>query len=86
MNKSDRIQARVEPDLKAAAEAIFSRLGISSGDAIRMFYHQVTLTGSIPFSIKIPNSETLTAMEETKAPETLKRYDSFSALRDEQGV
>ena len=62
--KGDRIQARIEPELKRSAEAIFRKIGISSGEAIRMFYSQVQLRGGIPFEVRIPNSGTLEAMEE----------------------
>lgn len=64
--KGDRIQARIEPELKRSVEGIFSRIGISSGEAIRMFYSQVALRGGIPFEVCIPNAETLAAMEELK--------------------
>ena len=62
--KGDRIQARIEPELKRSAEAIFSKIGISSGEAIRMFYSQVQLRGGIPFDVRIPNADTLEAIEE----------------------
>jgi DNA-damage-inducible protein J len=85
-NKTDRIQVRVDPDLKAAAEAIFSRLGLSSGEAIRMFYSQVELQGGLPFPVRFPNKKTIEAMEETEEPSGLKRYGSFADIRKEQGV
>jgi len=65
---------------------IFSQLGISASEAIRMFYAQVTINHGIPFPVKIPNKETLAAFEETKHPEKLKSYNSFRELRDELGV
>lgn len=85
-SKTDRIQVRVEPDLKAAAEAIFSRLGLSSGDAIRLFYSQVKINGGLPFLIRLPNQETIEAMEETQDSSDLPRYGSFADIRKEQGV
>ena len=65
--KEDRIQARIEPELKRSAEAIFNKIGISSGEAIRMFYSQVKLRGGIPFDVRIPNKHTIEAMEELNA-------------------
>ena len=84
--KDDRIQARIEPNLKHAAEAIFANLGLSSGEAIRMFYAQVTLRGGIPFDVTVPNAQTIKAMEESLKPKKLDRYASFSDLRGEVGV
>ena len=86
IGKDDHIQARIEPDLKQAAEAIFSQIGISSSEAIRMFYYQVRLHGSIPFDVRIPNQETLDAMAESETPDTLKKHGSFKQLRDDIGV
>ena len=65
--KEDRIQARIEPELKRSAEAIFNKIGISSGEAIRMFYSQVKLRGGIPFDVRIPNTHTTKAMDELNA-------------------
>ena len=62
----DRVQARIDTNLKASAEAVFSRLGISSTEAIRMFYAQVSLRNGIPFEVSIPNKETIKAMKEIK--------------------
>jgi DNA-damage-inducible protein J len=38
MNKTERIEARIEPELKQAAESVFAKLGMSPSDAIRVFY------------------------------------------------
>jgi DNA-damage-inducible protein J len=84
--KEDRIQARIEPNLKQSAEAIFSRLGLTATQAIRMFYAQVEMRAGIPFDVVIPNKETQEAMEEGEASTKLKQYASFKNLRDEVGV
>ena len=67
MNHDGRIQTRIEPNLKATAEAVFSKLGISSSEAIRMFYAQVSMRGGIPFDVSIPNAQTIEAMQEAKS-------------------
>lgn len=79
--KNDRIQARISPDLKEAAEAIFSQIGISSGEAIRMFYSQVKMRGGLPFDVRVPNAVTVDAMEELEAGGG-QRFDSTEALFD----
>ena len=43
MSKTERIEARIEPELKQAAESVFAKLGMSPSDAIRIFYKQVEL-------------------------------------------
>ena len=41
MNKSSTIRARIEPDLKNKAEHIFRKLGLTTTQAITLFYKQV---------------------------------------------
>lgn len=79
--KNGRIQARISPDLKEAAELIFNQIGISSGEAIRMFYAQVKLHGGLPFDVRVPNAATLEAMEELETGGG-QRFDSAQALFD----
>ncbi len=62
--QTEKIQARIEPELKAAAESIFKKLGLSSSDAIRLFYKQVELREGLPFRLEIPNRKTVAAMRE----------------------
>ena len=58
MAKSAMIRARTEPDLKKSVEQIFKKLGLSTTEAINMFYHQVKMRKGIPFEVKIPNKIT----------------------------
>jgi addiction module RelB/DinJ family antitoxin len=84
MSKTDRIEARIDPALKQAAEAVFAKLGVSPSDAIRIFYKQVELHQGFPFEVRIPNAETLAAMEEVEThPERLKRYTSVEEMFEE---
>lgn len=63
------IYSRVSPELKEEAEAIFSALGLSTADAIRMFLQQTVNTGGLPFqpTAKHPNAETREAMRELES-------------------
>ena len=47
--KSANVIARVEPEIKERAEAIFSQIGIPASTAINMFYRQVILQRGLPF-------------------------------------
>ncbi|ELS04631.1 addiction module antitoxin, RelB/DinJ family [Xenococcus sp. PCC 7305] len=81
MTKTDRIEARIESDLKQAAEAVFSKLGMTPSDAIRIFYKQVELHQGFPFDVKMPNAETLAVIEEIENhPERLKCYESVDEM------
>ena len=60
------VRASVDSDLKQEAEAIFKKLGLNTSQAIVMFLNMVKLQNGIPFDMKIPNKETLKAMQEAK--------------------
>jgi len=78
--KTQMIHARIDPKLKRSAERVFSRIGISTTEAIRLFLRQVELHEGLPFPVRIPNEETVRAMREANDPETLKRYGSFRSF------
>lgn len=65
--KTAIINARVKPDLKEEAEAVLAKLGITTTQAITMFYEQIRLKQGIPFELKIANAETVQAMEDVRA-------------------
>ena len=78
MAKTEMIRARMEPELKRGAEAIFDVLGLSPTEAITLFYKQVTLRRGLPFSVEIPNAETLEAMRTKASPDQDPRFgDAF---------
>src|SRR5688572_9195133 len=56
------IHARIDGRLKKSAAGIFSQIGISTAEAIRLFLKQVELHRGLPFLILIPNEETVAAM------------------------
>ena len=80
MAKSEMIRARVEPDLKQDAEAVFSPLGMSPTEAITLFYKQVALQHGLPFEVRVPNAETLEAMRQAKEKDGLIKYNSVDEL------
>jgi DNA-damage-inducible protein J len=61
------IRARVDPTLKAKAEAILESVGLNASDAIRLFYSQVALRRGLPFEVKVPNAATRKAMRDADA-------------------
>ena len=65
MTKTATIRARVEPDLKSNAEHVFSRLGLTTTQAITLFFKQVEMRNSLPFELTIPNETTLQTFEDT---------------------
>ena len=80
--KTRMIHARIDPKLKESAERVFSTLGISTTEAIRLFLKQVELHKGLPFPLAIPNAQTIAAMREANDPAGLNRYGSFRELRE----
>ena len=81
--KTQMVHARIDPRLKKSAERIFTKIGISTTEAIRLFLTQVELHKGLPFPVSIPNEETVKAMMETNDATALKRYRSFRELREQ---
>jgi DNA-damage-inducible protein J len=65
MNKTSTVRARIEPDLKDKAEKVFQKLGLTSTQAITLFYKQVEMRNGLPFDVVIPNEITRRTFDET---------------------
>ena len=59
------MRARIEPDLKQEVEKLFHELGLSTTDAINIFFKQVKLRHGLPFEVAIPNELTQKVLDET---------------------
>jgi len=67
MNKTSTVRARIKPELKNKAEQVFSNLGLSTTQAITLFYKQVELQNGLPFDVVIPNETTRRTFSDTDA-------------------
>ena len=100
MAKTANMYARIEPDLKSQAEAILSALGISTSNAITMFYKQIVLQKGLPFEVKLPehpldisrmtaeqlDTELEKGYEDAQAGRTISMAQAFANIRKEFGV
>ena len=55
IGKISVIQTRVDPVLREKTDAILTKLGLSTSDAIRIFLEQVILHRGLPFEVKLPS-------------------------------
>jgi DNA-damage-inducible protein J len=85
MAKTATVAVRIDPTLKSSAERVFRRLGLSPSQAVNIFFAQVCLRGGLPFAVRVPNAETLAAMEESMKPERLASYESVGDFMDAWG-
>lgn len=95
--KTANILARVEPDVKAGAEAVMAKLGVPASTVINMLYKQIIMTQSIPFSLSLPkppvardemNMEMFNTMieeglEQAKAGQGYSLDEAFELLSEE---
>jgi len=83
MAKTAMIRARMEPSLKESVEDIFNKIGLSTTEAITLFYNQVKLNKGIPFEIKIPNELTLETIRKSENGEEIDRVKDVEELFEE---
>jgi DNA-damage-inducible protein J len=81
MAKTEMIRARVEPELKHAAEAVLKELGLTPTEAITLFYKQVTLHRGLPFAVELPTAETREAMRDALAGRDLREWPDIETLK-----
>jgi len=71
MARTATINARTDKDLKLEVEGIFKALGLSTTEAINIFFHQVKLRHGLPFPVEIPNETTLKTFKESEEGKNL---------------
>ncbi len=77
---------RTEKALKEEAGKIFNKLGLNHSSAINMFYRQVLAEKGMPFDVKIPNQETLEALQNSRYRKNLIPYENSEELFEDLGI
>ena len=80
MARTAMIRARTEPALKSEVERILEELGMTSTEAVNLFYRQVKLQKGLPFDVKIPNKTTLETFRKTDEGKELNEYKDMKAF------
>lgn len=86
MAKTAMIVARTEPALKADAEKVLKKLGLSTTEAINLFLSQIRLHKGLPFDVRIPNKATLKAMKDAEEGKNLTTYESLDDFFKKMGA
>ena len=71
--QTSMLHIRVDDDIKEQATAALTTMGLSMSDAVRLFLRRVVVDQAFPLELKVPNAETLAAMEESRAMMTSRR-------------
>ncbi len=86
MPKTAVISARISPDLKRSAEQVFKELGLTTTQAITLFYKQVELERGLPFAVRVPNDVTVNALEEARTRQGLANFNTLDDLFEDLGI
>ena len=81
MTQEAQISSRIDAELKKQGDSILAELGINSSQAITLFYRQIVRQRGLPFAIRMPNDETIEALNEDLSEQ--RRFSSIEALMED---
>ena len=84
--KTSTVRARINPSLKRDVEGIFKKLGLSTTEAINLFYKQVKLRNGLPFNVVVPNKITGKVLKDTDARKNLVRCEDTEDMFGKLGI
>lgn len=73
------IHVRIDEELKDSATQALAAMGLTVSDAVRLLLTRVAAEQSFPFALRVPNAETIAAMQEARAM-TRARFSSADEL------
>ncbi len=85
MAQSSMLHIRVDDKIKHQATETLASFGMSVSDAVRLFLQRVIAEQAFPLELKVPNAQTVAAMEEARqlmAEKSLALSDA-KAMNDE---
>ncbi len=85
--KTAAINARIAPELKDDVESILSQLGVTTTQAITMYFEQIRIKRGLPFSVTLPKDDV--KRDANGWPEGyfegLRQWEGEDLVRPEQG-
>lgn len=78
MPRDAHINARVDKQMKAKAQKVLAKVGLSTTDAVNLLLHQIVLRNGLPFDVRVPNRETRAAVAQARRGGG-KRYSGTTA-------
>lgn len=83
MAKTAIVNARIEPKLKSEAEEIFRRLGLTTTQALALFFAHVRNYRGLPFEVRLPNTRTRRAITNARKGIGVKKFHSIEEMMEE---
>ncbi len=84
--RTAHINIRTEPETKYEAESILKRLGMTTSEAINLFLRRIIMSKGIPFSVRLPNEETVAAMKEIENGHHLDTSGDTEEMFEKSGI
>jgi len=80
MAKNTSVNVRTTADIKKGAEVVLNGLGLNISSAVNLFLKQVINYRGIPFDLRLPNKETLHAMDDIENSRNLESADTIEEM------
>jgi DNA-damage-inducible protein J len=74
------LNVRIDAELKKQSEQIFNELGLNMSTALTVFLRQTVRSNGIPFELRLPNDETLAAIEDVNQNRNMSK--SFHSVKE----
>ena len=84
--KDSIVRARIDGNIKEKAEKILHKLGLSTSEAINVYFNQILLVNGLPFELKIPNSKTQKVFQDSENRENLIKAENADDMFDKLGI
>ena len=80
MSRTTTVRTRIEPELKSEVEELLTQLGVTTAEAITMFFSQIRLRQGLPFPVEMPNDTTRRTFEATDSGNKLHAYSTVDEM------
>jgi DNA-damage-inducible protein J len=84
--KTSTVRARIKPIIKARAQKVLNKLGLSISDAINLLLIQIYLKQALPFGIAIPNEKTREVLNNCEKGIGLNKCKNIDDFYDQLGI
>lgn len=58
------LHVRMDAEMKQRATAALSAMGLTASQAVRVLFHRIAIDQAFPLELKVPNTQTRSAMAE----------------------
>lgn len=66
MTATTMLHVRMDEKTKAEGMAALAAMGLTAADAVCILFHRIAADQAFPLELKVPNAETIAALEESR--------------------